>query len=79
MGETSPLFLSASSCRLNGRVRKKAMTSFERDRTLANLSPQLDYSVSVKLCCACQSVCLSVCLSVLCVCVSACVCVIVCV
>lgn len=29
---------------LNGRVRKKAMTSFERDRTLANLSPQLDYS-----------------------------------
>ena len=70
MGETALLLPSASSYRLNGRVRKKAMTSFERDRTLANLSPQLDYSVSGKLCWACLCVC---------VCVSVCVCLCVCV
>jgi enoyl-CoA hydratase/long-chain 3-hydroxyacyl-CoA dehydrogenase len=29
---------------LNDRVKKRAMTSFERDRTIANMSSQLDYS-----------------------------------
>ncbi|XP_003384336.1 PREDICTED: trifunctional enzyme subunit alpha, mitochondrial-like isoform X1 [Amphimedon queenslandica] len=28
---------------INGRVRKRAMTKFERDRTMSNLSTQLDY------------------------------------
>ena len=31
--------------RLNDRVKKRAMTSFERDRTMSNLSAQLDYKV----------------------------------
>lgn len=34
-------------CRLNGRVRKRAMTSFERDQTMSRLSTQLDYQVCV--------------------------------
>lgn len=32
------------SCRLNGRVKKKAMTSFERDHMMSNLSAQLDFN-----------------------------------
>ena len=31
--------------RFNDRVRKRAMTSFERDKTMSNLSSQLDYKV----------------------------------
>ena len=31
--------------RLNDRVRKRAMTSFERDKTMSNMSSQLDYKV----------------------------------
>ena len=31
--------------RLNDRVKKRAMTSFERDRTMSNLSAQLDFKV----------------------------------
>ena len=33
--------------RINGRVRKRAMTKFERDRTMSNLLTQLDYQVHV--------------------------------
>lgn len=32
--------------RLNGRVKKHAMTSFDKDKLMSSLSPQLDYSVS---------------------------------
>ena len=31
--------------RLDGRVKKRAMTSFERDRTMSKMSAQLDYKV----------------------------------
>lgn len=31
--------------RLSGRVKKKAMTTFERDRTMSKMSSQLDYKV----------------------------------
>ena len=34
-------------CRLSKRVKKRAMTSFEMDRMMSNLSPQLSYEVSV--------------------------------
>ena len=33
-------------CRLSGRVKKRAMSSFDRDKMMCNLSTQLDYSVS---------------------------------
>ena len=38
------------SDRLNDRVKKRAMTSFEKDRTLSNLSTQLDYKVQIMYC-----------------------------
>ena len=31
--------------RLSGRVKKKARTTFERDRTMSKMSSQLDYKV----------------------------------
>ena len=34
------------SFRLNDRVRKRAMTGFERDKMMSSMSPQLDYKVS---------------------------------
>lgn len=37
--------------RLNGRVKKRAMTSFEKDKMMSSLSPQLDYSVCVSFTC----------------------------
>ena len=36
--------------RLSGRVKKRAMTSFEKDKLMSNLSAQLDYSVSTRSC-----------------------------
>jgi len=36
-------------CRLNGRVKKRAMSSFDRDKILSNLSAQLDYTVRMKV------------------------------
>ena len=38
------------SDRLNDRVKKRAMTSFEKDRTLSNLNTQLDYKVQIMYC-----------------------------
>ena len=32
--------------RLSGRVKKRAMSSFEKDKLMSSLSAQLDYNVS---------------------------------
>ena len=41
----SLLYLPVPCCSLNGRVKKRAMTSFERDRMMSKMSAQLDYKV----------------------------------
>ena len=38
-------FSSSCDFRLNGRVKKRAMTTFERDRMMSKMSSQLDYKV----------------------------------
>ena len=36
----------SSPCRLSGRVKKRALSSFDRDKLMSHLSAQLDYAVS---------------------------------